>query len=85
MQESDADGSLEAAPEQHPPDGEPQGLGESVRATEPEQTKVDTWEEEHRPRWLVALGVALLIGLLLVAAFSLGVYVDERGFFRGGP
>jgi hypothetical protein len=33
---------------------------------------------EPRPRWLVAVGVVLLVAMMLAAAFALGVYVAER-------
>lgn len=33
------------------------------------------------PRWLIVVGAALLIALMAVAAFSLGVFVAERGLF----
>ncbi|HET6313547.1 MAG TPA: hypothetical protein VFH60_06905 [Chloroflexia bacterium] len=36
---------------------------------------------EPRPRWLVALGVLLLVAMMLAAAFALGVYVAERNLF----
>lgn len=33
---------------------------------------------EANPRWLVTLGAILLVGMLLAAAFALGVYFAER-------
>ncbi|HVF98226.1 MAG TPA: hypothetical protein VND68_00175 [Chloroflexia bacterium] len=36
---------------------------------------------EPRPRWLVAVGVLLLVAMMLAAAFALGVYVAERNLF----
>lgn len=36
---------------------------------------------EPRPRWLVAVGVVLLVAMMLAAAFALGVYVAERNLF----
>ena len=36
-----------------------------------------------RRKWLIGLGAALLGTLLLIAAFSLGVFVGERGLTRG--
>lgn len=38
--------------------------------------------DERAPGWLLAVGVLLLVGLMAVAAFSLGVYVAERGLLR---
>ncbi len=35
-------------------------------------------------RWLVAAGAAILVLMLVVAAFSLGVYVGEHGWTREG-
>ncbi len=33
---------------------------------------------EPAPRWLLLLGAALLIAMMVVAAFALGVYFSER-------
>ena len=33
---------------------------------------------EAKPRWLVTLGAVLLVGMMLAAAFALGVYFAER-------
>ncbi len=38
--------------------------------------------DEPRPRWLVIIGVLLLVSLMAIAAFSLGVYVAERGLLH---
>ncbi len=37
----------------------------------------------ERP-WLLAVGAVIIIGMLLIAAFALGVYVGEHGWTRDG-
>jgi hypothetical protein len=34
--------------------------------------------------WLLAVGAVIIVGMLLIAAFSLGVYVGEHGWTRQG-
>ncbi len=35
-------------------------------------------------RWLVVLGMVLIVGMLVIAAFAVGVYVGEHGWTRAG-
>ena len=35
-------------------------------------------------RWLISLGLVILIAMLVIAAFALGVYVGEHGWTRQG-
>lgn len=35
-------------------------------------------------RWLIAIGLIVLIGMLVIGAFALGVYVGEHGWTRAG-
>jgi hypothetical protein len=39
-------------------------------------------EAEPRPRWLLAIGVVLLVAMMLAAAFAIGVYVAERNLLH---
>ncbi|MFQ5874106.1 MAG: hypothetical protein ACE5JL_09930 [Dehalococcoidia bacterium] len=36
-------------------------------------------------RLLISLGAAIIVTIMLIGAFSLGVYVGERGWTRQGP
>lgn len=35
-------------------------------------------------RWLIPIGLGVFVSMLVIAAFSLGVFVGERGWTRGG-
>lgn len=48
----------------------------------PDGTDAERDVDERAPVWLFAIGILLLVGLMAVAAFSLGVYVAERGLLR---
>ncbi len=47
------------------------------------QSGTDLTDEvnEQNPRWLLLLGVVLLVAVMVVAAFALGVYFGERDLF----
>ena len=35
-------------------------------------------------RWLIIVGMVVIVGMLVIAAFSVGVYVGEHGWTSGG-
>lgn len=35
--------------------------------------------DEPRPRWLVLLGIAILVAIMATSAFATGVFLSERG------